>query len=134
MDLWLTNPDREVVRWSKKNARDGAFLDIDMNADQEWEKCETRKPVENVRYKDDGKKLKAGIYTITVHYYKKQQAEGKTPYTLAVKLGHDVTQVKGDPTSFGPEERDNYYVKVEPSGKACFGLSKKTFMNKSHKC
>lgn len=72
LDLWLTNPAEETVKWNHPVGADGATLDVDAQAGQAMNTCTLLEPVENIAYEDDGEALAAGIYQITVHYYAQQ--------------------------------------------------------------
>lgn len=91
LDLWMTTPSQEMVKFNSRGPtpRDHAKLDVDykptMKKVGDNLECVDKEPVENINIQlPSGKKLTAGIYTITVHYYSKKMDEVSTPYSLGI--------------------------------------------------
>jgi hypothetical protein len=79
LDLHLIEPDGTKVYFGNKVSRNGAELDIDMNAGSI-----STKPIENICYRT---KAPDGRYKVLVHYYKRKSYEQEIPYQIYIRLG-----------------------------------------------
>ena len=79
LDLHLVEPDGTTVYYGKPRSRNGADLDIDMNADEI-----SSTPIENICYR---KTPPRGRYRVKVDFFSRKSQEAEIPYTIYVRNG-----------------------------------------------
>lgn len=92
LDLHVLCPSGERIHGGNKQSACGGELDVDANV-----RAETRKPVENVFWKEG--KAPAGRYQVYVHYYKKhkkRRSKDPTKFQVIVNQGGDMREYNGE--------------------------------------
>ncbi|MBL6764108.1 MAG: hypothetical protein ISQ14_04065 [Verrucomicrobiae bacterium] len=100
LDLHCIDPNGERVFFNHKRAKSGGELDVDMNAQRPY----STQPVENIFWPPDG--APAGKYRIEVNHYAIHDRINTTKYTVGVKHGDTVKELKGAVAS---QETDAVY-------------------------
>ena len=92
LDLHVVCPSGERIHGGNKKSGCGGELDVDANV-----RAETRKPVENVFWKDGS--APAGKYQVYVHYYKKhnkRRSKDPTKFQIIANQGGDPQEFNGE--------------------------------------
>ena len=81
LDLYLIEPNGNVIFFKNKISSSGGKLDIDMNAN---EHDLSTQPIENIYFTNQPPK---GTYKIKVHFYKRNTNYREIPYVVYLKIG-----------------------------------------------
>ncbi|MCB0323515.1 MAG: hypothetical protein KDD69_08075 [Bdellovibrionales bacterium] len=92
LDLHVRTPSGEHIYFGDKHGRCGGFLDVDRNAGR----AETRKPVENIRWKVGDSKPQPGTYEFWVNTfaYHESQVE-EIPFKVELEVGGRIETFEG---------------------------------------
>jgi hypothetical protein len=98
LDLHCIDPKGERIFYNHKRARSGGELDVDMNAQEPF----SQQPVENIFWPPDG--APEGDFKIFVHHYAIHDAANGTAFTLGIKHGDTLKEIKGTVSNQQMEE------------------------------
>jgi hypothetical protein len=90
LDLWVSDPNGEVIYYSHSPSMSGGTLDVDANKD-----CSnmTNQPVENIFWPTG--QAPRGEYVISVNYYKQCETAVSSPFTIRVLVDGQVQEFTG---------------------------------------
>jgi len=94
LDLWVQDPNGEIIFYDHSTSASGGKLDVDANAG-----CEnvTTQPVENIFW--PATKAPRGSYLVSVNYYQQCDNVAPTPFTIRVLVDGVVKEVSGEISS-----------------------------------
>ena len=113
LDLHVRTPSGEHIYYGDKRARCGGYLDVDRNAGGR----ETRKPVENIRWKVGESKPQPGKYEFWVNNYAyHEDTRGEIPYKVELEVQGKIQTIEGVmPKGSAGKDQPAFTIDFDPS-------------------